>query len=289
VKLDNCGEPSRKLGDKCDGAMLAGKKDYAPSRTPLKDRVRFRIPYYVSRLIHPRCDWAYVTLGGALLTDVRRLLEGLDRKKYPREIISFYFNPNDDPKVANEMIKQAEINAALIQADYRLNSSIRIRWGTVECLEPSDLRSKKLVMFLDYEGTLESYCHEIGACVRKGILKKGDLLFVTSCAREELIESWHSKLRHQYRTRAEKPVAAFLGIRPDQVTSEHILKLHDLNKIRDQVRETSFHHVKLDCRPIGNIVVYEDTIRMLWLPLQIVKLNRRLRPPAPKLEFLKRT
>jgi len=269
--------------------MLAGKKDYAPSKTPLKDRVRFRIPYYVSRVIQPGCDWAYVTLGGALLTDVRRLLEGLDPKHYPRKIISLYFNPDDDPKVANEMIKQAETNAAQIQADYRLNSSIRCRWGTVESLEPSELRSKKLVMFLDYEGTLESYCHEIGACVRNGVLKKGDLLFVTSCAREELIEPWRGKHRHQYRIRAEKPVAAFLGIRPDQVTSEDILKFHDLNKIRDQVRDSSFHHEKLDCRPIGNLVVYEDTIRMLWLPLQIVKLNSRIGPPGPKLEFLKRT
>ena len=155
-------------------------------------------------------------------------------------------------------------------------------------MEPSALRSKKLVMFLDYEDTVERYRHEIGTCIRNGVLKKGDLLFVTSCAREELIDIWPGTRRHQYRARAEKRVAAFLGISPSQVTSEQILRFHDLNLIRDQVRQTSFQNETLDCRPIGSLVVYEDTIRMLWLPLQIVKLSSRRGPPTPKLEFLKR-
>jgi len=268
--------------------MLAGKKNYAASSTPLKDRVRFKVPYYVSRFIPPGCDWAYVTLGGALLTDVRRLLEGLDSKRYPREIVSLYFDPTDEPDIADEMMNHAETNAAQIQADYRLSSRVRCKWGTVERLDPSTLGSMKVVMFLDYEDTVERYCHEIGTCVRNGLLKRGDLLFVTSCAREELIDLWPGMRRHRYRARAERRVAAFLGIRPQQVTSEDILKLHDLNLIRDQVRQTSFRNAALDCRPIGNLVVYEDTIRMLWLPLRVVKLDTRLGPPDPKLEFLRR-
>jgi hypothetical protein len=268
--------------------MLAGKKDYSAPKTPLKDRVRFKIPYYVSRFISAGCDWAYVTLGGPQLTDVRRLIEGLDSKRYPREIISLYFDPTDEPEIAEEIMKHAETNAAQIQADYHLGSIVRCLWGTVERPELTTLRSKRVAMFLDYEDTVERYCHEIGTCVRNGLLKKGDLLFVTSCAREELIDLWPGMRRHRYRARAERRVAAFLGIYPQQVTSEDILKFHDLNLIRDQVRETSFHNVALDCRPIGNLIVYEDTIRMLWLPLRVVKLGGKLGPPDPKLEFLKR-
>jgi len=269
--------------------MLAGKKDYSASRTPLKDRVRFRIPYYISRFIPPRCRWAYVTLGGASLTDVRRLLDGLDPKQYPQEIVSFYFNPDDEAEIANEMIRLAEMNAAQIQADYHLLSNVCCLWGTVEGLESLLPKSRRVVMFLDYEDTVERYCHEIATCIRNGTLKKGDLLFVTSCAREELIDLWPEMRRHPYRARAEKRVAAFLRISPGQVSSEQILKFHDLNLIRDQVRLSSFQKETLDCRPIGNLVVYEDTIRMLWLPLQIIRLSPRLSPPNPKLEFLKRT
>ena len=57
----------------------------------------------------------------------------------------------------------------------------------------------------------------------------------------------------------------------NDVTSEEVLKFHDLNVIRGQVRKASFGlKKKLDCVPIGPFLLYQDTVRMLFLPLRII-------------------
>jgi hypothetical protein len=38
----------------------------------------------------------------------------------------------------------------------------------------------------------------------------------------------------------------------------------------------------------GKLVVYEDTVRMLWLPIHIVSWKPNFKHPKPDLEFLRR-
>jgi len=264
--------------------MNAGKIDYAPARRRLKDRVRFRIPFYVSQFLSKGTKWAYTTLGGEQLIDVWRLLYALDPKLYPHEIVSVYYDPDEDAESARQTIRTSELVANEIQLKYGLKFAPRIVYGTVEALRPNDIKSEVVVMFLDYEGTVDKYRHEIGACIVNRVLKAGDLLFVTSCVDEKFFDGNPS-----FRTKAQKLVSEYSGIRPEKLTSSDILRFHDLNLVRDQVRSASFHlKNRLDCVPLGPLVLYENTVRMLWLPLRIIHYDPKSDAPKVELETLER-
>jgi len=264
---------------------LREHKDYVPAKTPLKDRIRFTLVNYISNCIPPRGKWTYITLGGPQLIDIRRLLDALDPPQYPAQIISCYHNPEDDEGIATENIRTAEGNANNIHMHYNLSYTPNIVPGTVKEIRSSDVKSGRIVMWLDYEGTVLKFRDEISACVKNRILHVGDLLFVTSCADEKFL----SNPRHHFRIKANQRVASFLRKDPDEVTTADILTYHDFNLIRDEVKSSSFTHKKrLDCVPLGPLVVYEDTVRMLWLPLRIVGYDCLMRPPSIKLRYLVR-
>lgn len=209
--------------------------------------------------------WAYITLGGEDLFDVERLLIGLKREKHPYEIISAYYEQDETPQAARASIRRAELAANDIQLLWHLRSPPRIIYGTVASLGPEDIESDRVVMFLDYEGTVLKYQREIGSCVANSVLGARDLLFVTSCVNVKFFEG-----KHHFRFEAQTKVSEFLRVPYDAITSEDVLKYHDLNVIRDQVRAASFGlNKRLDCVPIGPFLLYQDTVRMLFLPLLI--------------------
>jgi hypothetical protein len=250
--------------------MSESNVDYDPAARPLKDRVRWRIPDYVSRFVPRGTKWAYITLGGEDLFDVERLLVGLKRQQHPHEIISVYYEPDESPGGARATIRRAELAANDIQLLWHLRSPPRIIYGTVASLGPEDIQSDLVVMFLDYEGTVLKYQREIGSCVANSVLRARDLLFVTSCVNVKFFEG-----KHHFRFEAQTKVSEFLRVPYDQVTSEDVLKFHDLNVIRDQVRTASFAlNKKLDCVPVGPLLLYQDTVRMLFLPLLITSEHK---------------
>jgi hypothetical protein len=264
--------------------MDAGKIDYSPARRPLKDRVRFKIPCYVSHLLQKETSWTYVTLGGDQLIDIQRLLYALDPQQYPQEIISVYYDPEEDANHASESIRTAGFMANKIQAQYNLRSAPRIIYGTVERLRQSDINSDVVVMFLDYEGTVHTYRHEIGTCIGNNVLNVGDLLFVTSCVDEKFFEG-----NVAFRSKSQRRVSEYCHVSPEKLSPRDRLGFWDLSLIRDQVRQASFHlRNRLDCKPLGPLVLYENTVRMLWLPLQIVDYDPKSKPPRVRLQTLER-
>jgi hypothetical protein len=165
---------------------LREQKNYTPAKTQLKDRIRFILTTYISDYVPHRRKWTYVTLGGPQLIDIRRLLDALDPPQYPARIISCYYNPEDDDDIGRENLRIAERNANDIHMRYNLSSTPNIIHGTVKDIRPTQLKSRRLVMFLDYEGTVWRYHDEIGTCIKNGLFHVGDLLFVTSCADEKI-------------------------------------------------------------------------------------------------------
>jgi len=262
-------------------------KDYSPSKRKLKDRVRWKLTDYIRRFVRPRSKWTYITLGGPQLFDVKRLLEALDPPQYPNQIISCYQNPRDDQESAREAIKVAERNANELQRRHSLRSGISIIPGTVEGLALDDIQpGNMVVMFLDFERSVSSHLHEIAACVSAGLLKPRDFLFVTSCVNEKFVDG-----NRQFRVKAAERVAAYVGTIPvKKVTTDLILRYHDFYLIWETVRTASFQTAdrRLDCRPLGPLLVYKDTVRMLWLPLRIVHNSPTTSPSHPRLQYLRR-
>jgi hypothetical protein len=258
--------------------VTGATNDYDPAKRPLKDRVRWRIPKYVSRFVPPGKRWTYITLGGPGLHDVKRLLIGLKRSQYPHQIISVYHDPDETAEIVRTNIRKADVAASDIQLMWRLKYSPRIIYGTVASLKTDDIDSDLVVMFLDYEGNVLKFQREIASCVTNSVLGADDLLFVTSCVNEKFFEG-----KHHFRREAQTKVSELVRVPYDQVTSEDVLKLHDLNVIRSQVRKASFGLTKrLDCVPIGPLLLYQDTVRMLFLPLRIISEHRN---PAVKIEL----
>ena len=263
--------------------MTEAAIDYDPVRRPLKDRVRWRIPDYVSRFVPRRTRWTYITLGGTGLFDIKRLLTGVKRPQYPHRIISVYYEPDETTEIVRANKRKADLAANEIHLTWHLQDSPRIIYGTVASLEADDINSDMVVMFLDYEGTVHKYQREIGSCVTNSVLGANDLLFVTSCVNEKFFEG-----KHHFRREAQTRVSELLRVPYDEVTSEDVLKFHDLNVIRSQVRKASFSLTRrLDCVPIGPLLLYQDRVRMLFLPLQII--NERKNPKVTvELEVLTR-